>query len=298
MTGTRFMVITLFCVALVCSVILSFVYSYTAPRIEETRGQLMLSGLQEVIKAAEFKEVIPETLWQALDTSGKAVGVVFRVFPQGYGGLIPITVGLDLEGAVTGIRIASAAEGLNETPGLGAKILEDDFRGQFIGKTGKGVLLTKDGGEIDAITAATISSRAVCNGIGQGIDRFREYLCESFDPACVFPDASGFIKIIKDTLWLAVAGNDTIGFVVCGSTRGYADRIDYAFGVTIKSRIKDIKVVFANETPGIGDVIQSEAFLGKFKTKIPDAVSGATISSQALIKAVKDDIARFKEYLP
>jgi electron transport complex protein RnfG len=298
MTSTRSMVITLFCVALVCSVILSFVYSYTAPRIEETRGRLMMSGLQEVIEAAEFQEILPETLWQAVDTSGKIVGIVFRIFPQGYGGPIPITVGLDMKGLVTGVRIANAAEGLNETPGLGAKILEDDFRGQFVGKTGKSVLLTKDGGKIDAITAATISSRAVCKGVQRGIDRFQEYLRESFDPACVFPDASGFIEIVDDILWYAVAGNDTIGLVIFGSTKGYADRIDYAVGVTFKRKIKDIKVVFANETPGIGDVIESEEFLKKFKTKIPDAISGATISSQALIRAVKDDIEKYKEYLP
>lgn len=298
MTSTRSMVITLFCVALICSVVLSFVYSYTAPRIDETRSQLMLSGLQEVIEAAEFQEILPETLWRAIDTSGNAVGIVFRVFPQGYGGLIPITVGLDHEGSVTGVRIASAAEGMNETPGLGAKILEEDFKEQFIGKSDAGVLLNRDGGEIDAITAATISSRAVCNGVKKGIDLYREYLCEPFDPLCVFPNASGYIVIIEDIVWYAITEHDTTGIVIVGSTQGYADRIDYAVGINTQGRIVDIKVIFTNETPGIGDVIENEEFLEKFKTNIPDAVSGATISSQALIKAVKADIVKYGGYLP
>jgi len=298
MTSTRSMVITLFCVALVCSVILQFVYSYTVPRIEETRKRLMLNGLQEVIEAAEFNEVIPDTLWRAVDANGEPVGIVFRVFPQGYGGSIPIMVGLDLSGIITGVRIASAAEGMNETPGLGAKILEQDFKGQFFGKSGDAVLLTKDGGEIDVITAATISSRAVCNGIREGIDLYINYLCGPFDPICVFPGASNFIEAIKDTLWYAVIENDTVGLVFLGSTPGYADRIDYAVGIGEDEKIVAVKVLYSNETPGVGDVIESEEFLEKFKTKIPDAISGATVSSQALIEAIRESIVAYKEYLP
>jgi electron transport complex protein RnfG len=135
MTSTKSMVLTLLIVALVCSVILSFVYSYTAPRIEETKKELTLAGLREVIKADEFKTLVPDTVWEAFDSEDNCVGIVFRVFPQGYGGPIPIMVGLDLAGRITGIKIASAAEGLKETPGLGVKITEPDFRDQFIGKT-------------------------------------------------------------------------------------------------------------------------------------------------------------------
>jgi electron transport complex protein RnfG len=293
------MIITLFCVALACSVVLQFVYSYTAPRIEETRNQLMLDGLQEVIDAAEFEQVLPDTVWHALDSSGKLMGIVFRVFPQGYAGAIPIMVGLDLDQTVTGIRIASAAEGMNETPGLGAKILEDDFKGQFIGKSGDRVLLTKDGGEIDAITAATISSRAVCNGIKKGIELYSHYTCEPFDPACVFTKTDDFIAIIDDTLWFAVINGDTAGIVFIGSAQGYGDRIDYAAGIDTKARIIDITVLYENETTGIGDVIASREFLEQFKEKTsPNTVSGATVSTKALIDAVKNDIERYKDYLP
>lgn len=292
------MVITLFSVALVCSVILQFVYSYTAPKIEETRKELMLNGLQEVIDATEFEEIVPDTVWQAIDRSGKVVGIVFRVFPQGYAGSIPIMVGLGLDGVVTGVRIASAAEGMNETPGLGAKILEDDFKSQFINKTGDAVLLTKDGGEIDAITAATISSRAVCTGVHRGIGLYSEYVCKPFNPACVFPEADSFIAAIQDTLWYAIKEEDTVGLVLLGSTQGYADRIDYAVGMDKKQKIVELTIVYAQETPGIGDVIESAEFLEKFKTKLPDAVSGATVSTKALITAVKTAIERYREYLP
>ena len=297
MTSTRSMVVTLFLVALVCSVILSFVYSYTTPRIEETQKELTLAGLKEVIIAQEFTPVVPDTVWKAIDSTQNVVGIVFRVFPQGYGGPVPLTVGLDLEGKITGIRIASAAEGLKETPGLGVKIIEPDFRDQFIGKTLDNVLLKRDGGEIDAITAATISSRAVCNGIKQGIEQYASYLCPPLDKRCVFPDAQDFIEIIPDTLWYALGESDTIGIVFIATTQGYADQIEFIVGVTMKGQITGVEILYSNETPDIGEVIRSKEFLDSFKEKIPDAITGATVSSKVLINGVKEKVESYKDYL-
>lgn len=297
MTSTRSMVVTLFIVALVCSVILSFVYSYTAPRIEETQEALTLAGLKEVIIAQKFTPVVPDTVWKAIDSTQNLVGIVFRVFPQGYGGSIPLMVGLDLEGKITGIRIASAAEGLKETPGLGVKIIEPDFREQFIGKTLDNVRLKRDGGEIDAITAATISSRAVCNGIKQGIEQFASYLCPPLDKHCVFPDAQDFIEAITDTLWYALGESDTIGIVFIATTQGYAGQIEFIVGVTIKGQITGVEILYSNETPGIGEVIKGKEFLDSFKEKIPDAITGATVSSKALIDGVKEKVESYKDYL-
>lgn len=297
MTSTRQMVLTLLIVAIFCSIVLSFVYSFTSPRIAETKNKLTLEGLREVIIAQEFVEIIPDTLWRALDSSGTFTGIVFRVFPQGYGGPIPITVGLDLAGKITGVRIASAAEGLKETPGLGVKITEPDFRKQFIDKCALEVQIKKDGGEIDAITAATISSRAVCSGIKKGIEIYSNYLAAPIDKKCVFPDAQEFLEIIKDTLWYALKNSDTLGFVFVGITQGYADRIKFLVGIDKDNKITKVEILYSNETPGFGERIQDEEFLDAFKEKTPDAITGATVSSQALINAVKDNIKRFKEYL-
>jgi electron transport complex protein RnfG len=297
MISTRSMVITLLVVAIVCSVVLSFVYSYTAPRIEDTQKELTLAGLREVIKANVFTAVVPDTVWEAMDSANNLVGIVFRVFPQGYGGPIPIMVGLDLEGSITGIRIASAAEGLKETPGLGVKITEPDFRGQFIGKTLENVLIRKDGGDIDAITAATISSRAVCNGIKQGIEKFASYLCPPFDKCRIFPGAQDFAKIIPEILWYALKDNDTLGIVFVGTVQGYAGQIKFIVGITDKTEITGIEILSSNETPGIGEAIRDKVFLNSFKDKIPDAITGATISSRALIDGVKSKIEEYKGYL-
>lgn len=297
MTGTRQMVIMLFVVAVVCAVVLSFVYAFTAPRIADTQMKLTLAGLEQVIEAERFVEVIPDTLWQALDSLGNHVGIVFRVFPQGYGGPIPVTVGLDAGQRVTGIRVATAAEGLAETPGLGAKITADDFTGQFRDKCVADMALQQDGGAIQAITAATISSRAVASGVRKGIEKYGSSLAPSCDPRAVFPEADAFCEIIKDTLWQAMRGEAAAGIVFIGAVMGYLDTIRFMVGCTIDERITGVTILYSQETEGIGEVIRDQDFLDEFKTGIPDAISGATVSSRALINGVVSGIERFKEYL-
>jgi electron transport complex protein RnfG len=296
MTSTRQMVVMLLVVAFVCSIILSFVYSFTSPRITETQKKMTLDGLKQVIDAYEFVDVIPDTLWNAVDSSGNTIGIVFRVFPQGYGGAIPITVGLDTDERITGIRIASAAEGLKETPGLGVKITEPDFTQQFAGKHGSQIKIIKDGGEIDAITAATISSRAVCTGIRKGIETYFCYLTLQYDKDCLFSEAD-FIEVIKDTLWYAIKDNDTIGIVFTGVAHGYVDDITFIVGVNKDAQITGVDILSSNETEGYGTLILNREFLDQFTHGTPEAITGATTSSQALINAVMDGLTRFKEYL-
>ncbi len=297
MTSIRQMIITLFLVAVVCATVLTFFYSFTAPLIAETRANLALAGLKEVAVADSFAEIIADTLWHAVGKDGNVVGTVFRVWPQGYGGLIPITVGMDLENKITGIRIASASEGLKETPGLGIKIIEEDFRSQFIGKTVDQVKLKKDGGLIDAITAATISSKAVCDGISKGMERYSGYCASVFDKQNVFPGADDFVEIIKDSLWYAVKGNDTIGIVFIANANGYLDRICIAAGFNKDDKIAGIEILYSKETEGIGELIREREFLDKFMDGKPETISGATVSSKAVITTISECIEKYGEYL-
>ena len=82
---------------------------------------------------------------------------------------IDMMVGIDLSGTVTGISVISHTE----PPGLGAVAAAQNakgeaFRGQFVGKSGS-VAVSKDGGELDAITGATITSRAICVGVNAAL---------------------------------------------------------------------------------------------------------------------------------
>jgi len=103
----------------------------------------------------------------------KLLAVAFRVVShKGYGGDIDILMGVDTKGKITGIEILS----MSETPGLGARIEEPAFKKQFVGKTLKNTkwAVKKDGGDIDQITGATISPRAVTGALHRGLQLFEK----------------------------------------------------------------------------------------------------------------------------
>jgi len=80
----------------------------------------------------------------------------------GYGGDIVLMVGFRADKkTLISYKVLAAAE----TPGLGMKLSTPEFAGQFAGKDGTALSVKKDGGEIEAITSATITSRAVCRAI-------------------------------------------------------------------------------------------------------------------------------------
>jgi electron transport complex protein RnfG len=83
-----------------------------------------------------------------------------------------MTIGVAPDGTVAGLAISMLDQ--TETPGLGVKVTLAAFRDQFRGKGAEGVRLKKDGGTIDAITAATISSRAVVYGVREALAWYRK----------------------------------------------------------------------------------------------------------------------------
>ncbi len=127
-------------------------------------------AFQVVMPGAEgFREVDAGHHWEAL-RGGKPGGTVSIISVQGYSGPITIAFGLDQLNRVTGVRIINNTE----TPGLGAKITNQAFSGQFAGLALESLRLKKDdpgAGKVDAITAATISSRAVTNGVRAAVER-------------------------------------------------------------------------------------------------------------------------------
>jgi len=287
-------------IALIFSIlILTILNGLSKPLVAQVSNN-NIEILKKVIDGAEFIPVIPETLWQVYDSSKNFKGIVFRIYARGYAGIIPIIAGVDTNGKITGIKIRGRAEGFKETEGLGSKVRESSFLRQFIGKDASQVLLKKDNGEIDAISGATISSRAVCAGVKKGLEMYTAFLKNNGTndrKKEIFADANRFVEIIKDTLWYAISYPETIGIVFYGETFGYLDTIKYLAGMNKTGNIEKIVIIYSKETEGIGEKIREQEFLDKFKTCIPDAITGATISSGALIKSVQKDIERFREYL-
>ena len=102
---------------------------------------------------------------------GEIVAIAFQVVAaHGYGGPIRMMVGVAPSGELLGLAILQQSE----TPGLGTRIEEEGFRAQFLGKglTAVRWKVTKDGGDFDQISGATISSRAVVEGLSAGIESY------------------------------------------------------------------------------------------------------------------------------
>ena len=90
--------------------------------------------------------------------------------PVGFGGPIAIKVGFDVNGVIWNTKVLSQAE----TPGLGAKCVEPAFADQFrqFNPAEKKLAVKKDGGDVDAITASTITSRAYADGLALAVKVF------------------------------------------------------------------------------------------------------------------------------
>jgi H+/Na+-translocating ferredoxin:NAD+ oxidoreductase subunit G len=165
------MTLVLFVVCGAAAGALAFVNQITKPKIIAQAKLEKSEALKEVLpEADDFREVVPDKVWDALK-GGERIGSVIITAAQGYSGNIGIVIGLDAGDSVTGLKILSQSE----TPGLGAKIVERAFLDQFRGKRAESIALKKDdpsAGGIDAISAATISSRAVTNTVRSAVDSF------------------------------------------------------------------------------------------------------------------------------
>jgi len=166
----------------------SYVNNLTAPIIEARAQEAKLASLKEVYPDAEqIKEETPKYIQKGTSPvinqvfiaykDGEKVGVIYRVEPKGYSGPISAMVGFDIiEEKITNIKILSQTE----TPGLGAQCVEPWFAERFKGKTTLEPLKVvkkepAEDNEIVAITASTITSKAVVEGVNIARAHFMEY---------------------------------------------------------------------------------------------------------------------------
>lgn len=161
--------ITLFIICLVATALLGITNEVTAPIISELSVEQEKESRQEVFPdAVNFKETDNASVVAALDENGSIIGYVVVNAASGYGGDVTVMTGVTTDGKVTGINILSHSE----TPGLGAKAKTDDgWREQFKGLI-KDITVSKDkagDNSIDAITGATITSRAVVEAVNEAI---------------------------------------------------------------------------------------------------------------------------------
>ena len=168
--GMARLILILFVISVVTSLLLGLVDYITRDIIEANTAEQTREAMGAALVADEYVPVTYSggdplvTAVHEARTDGQSTGYVVEVAPSGFGGTINMVVGVDLDGLVTGVSIVT----MSETSGLGTNANQSSFRDQYIGQGGT-LAVTKDGGTIDALTGATVTSRAVTDGVNAAI---------------------------------------------------------------------------------------------------------------------------------
>ncbi|WP_411681219.1 RnfABCDGE type electron transport complex subunit G [Clostridium thailandense] len=170
-------------IASVAGFILAGAYSVTKAPIEKQNIKTNKEAMKELITTAEdFKRVQGVEENNVLEVNeaianSKTIGYTIKVSTKGYSGEIQTMVGISTKGEVTGIKILSQTE----TPGLGANAVQPKFSGQYKNKPIENALevvkrAVSKPNEIEAMTGATITSKAVTDGVNEAVDFYKNKL--------------------------------------------------------------------------------------------------------------------------
>lgn len=167
-------------VAVITSALLAWINHATEEPIRKQNEMALANGIMEVMGTTSLTVTSDDTLRQSIDgkeqtfvvhktadKNGGFLGAAVESTTMGFGGDLKVLVGFDANGKVLGYTLLQASE----TPGLGAKAdkwFQRDGKGSIIGKTCEQPLtVNKDGGDVEAITASTITSRAFLKAVNQ-----------------------------------------------------------------------------------------------------------------------------------
>ncbi|MDR2841955.1 MAG: RnfABCDGE type electron transport complex subunit G [Spirochaetaceae bacterium] len=191
---------------------LAVVYQKTKPTIDDRKEKDLNNALAELFPQATSNELLKSALESPdssvkigdvykVEQNGKTIGLAVNASSGGFQADITILVGIESDGKITGIKILQQSE----TPGLGAnaskktyfvdKSTKTTFYEQFAGKTVSDAMsVTKDGGDIIAITAATITSRAVTKIVKNAAEAGAKWLSSNANAAPAAQDVQGGVN--------------------------------------------------------------------------------------------------------
>lgn len=184
--------LSLFLICLVVTAILALTNNITAEKIAENEEQSKQDSMSAVMPdAASFGEPVNidhiiqsiagaegAELTPALNGDGGLIGFAISTLKQGYGGQVKVMTGIDLSGTIIAVDVFYNDD---ETPGLGKNTSGSAFRDQFKGKNAsEDIIVSKDNTvgnaqTVDAVTSATISSRAVTGAVNVACQIYRQY---------------------------------------------------------------------------------------------------------------------------
>ena len=170
--------VSLFLICLVVTALLAVTNNVTADKIAANEEQSKQESMQNVCPGvARFETVVEDVMYLGIDENGDPVGYAISTAAQGYGGQVKVMTGIDLEGTIIGVDVYYNDD---ETPGLGKNTSNESFRDQYKGlSVDEEIIVSKDSTSdddqtVDAVTSATISSRAVTKAVNEACDLYME----------------------------------------------------------------------------------------------------------------------------
>lgn len=154
--------------------VIAATYALTAPVAAEQAIKMRDKAMAELVpQGQKFDPIEKHADWYSVLKDGKVIAYIVPAEGKGYGGAIKMVVAVSTEGKVIDYKILLH----NETPGLGDKAAVDPFRKQFAGKSTEDLVVVKvpTDKNIQALTGATITSKAVTVAIQKALDEVKEY---------------------------------------------------------------------------------------------------------------------------
>ena len=178
--------ISLFLICIFVTAALALTNSVTADKIAANEELSKQESMKTVCPdAADFEEIIPDIMYAGKDSSGNTVGYAIATATQGYGGQVKVMTGI-ADDKIIAVDVFYNDE---ETPGLGKNTSNESFRDQYKGLSiNEDIVVSKDAGSgnaqtVDAVTSATISSRAVTKAVNAAVEIYVEIYNENVSGA-------------------------------------------------------------------------------------------------------------------
>ena len=275
-------------IALVAALVLAVTNAITKGPIAEHEMAALKEAFTAVMPADEYEPItVPATYdvrsLYAAKSNGEIIGYCVTASGKGYNGDVAVTLGVGLDGLVTGASVGDTS--FAETPGFGARAKEPAFQEQFTG------LDAVNGGSFDALSGATVTSTAVLTAVNKALPCVDEVALNKT------PAATPLVSFGAPAERVEV---ELTGEVLEGSAKGFASDVTVQITLDADGTISGISIDSTGETEGFGQRLMTEPafgeqFIGKSGPftlgENIDALSGATVTSTAVVEAVNTALA-------
>ncbi len=279
--------VTLTIIAVIAAVVLAATNQLTKGPIAEHEMAALKETFGTVMPAESYEQVNldatytndgVDSLYKALDADGNLVGYCVKAAKTGYANSVAVTLGVNTDGTVAACVVGDT--NFQETETLGGRWKKEENREQFKS------LSAVDGGSIEALSGATVTSKAVLGATNAALKCVAEVALKASQTAEV---AFGESKTTTTASQPALTGA-----VHTGTAKGFASDVTVSVTLDENNTVTGIRIDASGETAGFGQRTMEDAdyqaqFIGKtlpLQDGDVDVLSGATFTSNAVVEAV------------